>query len=257
MINIRFLGTGGLGGARGRKRLSKDYRRFPTLLVNERFMIDPSEDIFEFEESFMLDGLTKDARDIFITSSALDHLSVSAVERLASKGRLRVFGSEVVCREISQLSGVEAVELKPFGLIRLGELSVLPLPAIFKTEMRGEVALNFLFECEGKTFFYGLDGAWIHPDALPFLKETAPDVFILDCAGGLLPYSSECVIHNNLDMVRAVIEILKSAGAVKDGARFILSHLPADKRAATHDELTEAARELGVRMAYDGYFLGI
>ena len=237
MINIRFLGTGGLGGARGRKKLSKDYRRFPTLLVNERFMIDPSEDIFEFEESFMLDGLTKDARDILITSSALDHLSVSTIERLASKGRLRVFGSEVVCHEISQLAGVEAVELKPFGLIRLGELSVLPLPAIFKTEIRGEVALNFLFECEGKTFFYGLDGAWIHPDALPFLKE--------------------CVIHNNLDMVRAVMEILKSAGAVNDGARFILSHLPADKRAATHDELTEAARELGVRIAYDGYFLGI
>ena len=257
MINIRFLGTGGLGGTRGRKKLSKDYRRFSTLLVNEKFMIDPSEDIFEFEASFMLEGLTKDARDIFITSTALDHLSVSTVERLASKGRLRVFGTADVCREISQLTNVEVVELKPFGLIRLGEFSILPLPAIFKTETSCEVALNFIIECEGKTFFYGLDGAWIHPQALPFLKGATPDVFILDCAGGLLPYSSECVIHNNLDMVRNVMEILKSAGAVKEGARFILSHLPTDKRAATHEELTEAARELGVRIAYDGYFLGI
>ena len=88
MINLRFLGTGGLGGARTRKRLSKDYRRFPTLLVNERYLIDPSEDVFEFEESFMLDDLTKNARDVFITSSALDHFSVSAVERLASRGRV-------------------------------------------------------------------------------------------------------------------------------------------------------------------------
>ena len=257
MIDIRFLGTGGLGGARSRKRLSKDYRRFPTLLVNERYMIDPSEDIFEFEESFMLEGLTRNARDVFITSTALDHLSVSTIERLAAKGRLRVFGSHSVCRELSAIGNVETVELIPFGLIRLGELSVLPLPAILKTENRGECALNFLIECEGKTFFYGLDGAWVHPEALPFLREAMPDVFILDCAAGNTPYSKECVNHNNFAMIASITELLRAAGAVKEGARFILSHLPADKRAATHDELCEAARELCVRIAYDGYFLGI
>ena len=257
MINLRFLGTGGLGGARTRKRLSKDYRRFPTLLVNERYLIDPSEDVFEFEESFMLDDLTKNARDIFITSSALDHFSVSAVERLASRGRVRVFASQRVLCELSGIAGIETVELCPYGPIRIGELSVLPLPACFGTDNRAEIALNLLIESEGKTFFYGVDGAWIHHGALPFLKEAMPDVFILDCAAGMQPYSHECTCHNNLSMIASIMEMLRAAGAVKEGARFILSHLPADKRAATHDEIAEAAQAIGAKAAYDGYFLGI
>ena len=257
MIDLRFLGTGGLGAARSRKRLSKDYRRFPTLLVNERIMIDPSEDIFEFEESFMLDGLSRNARDVFITSTALDHLSVMAIERLAATGALRVFGSSFVCRELSSVAGVETVELSPLSLIRLGETSILPLPAIYKTETRGECALNYLMEHGGKTFFYGVDGAWLHPEALPLLREATPDAFILDCALGDTPYSPDCVNHNNLSMIYSMIEVLRASGAVKDGARFILSHIPTDKRSATHDALCETVRGSGIKIAYDGYFLSI
>ena len=205
----------------------------------------------------MLDGLTRGVKDVFISSTALDHFSPSAVERLAARGKIRVFGSSEVCREISSLENAEVYELQPFSPIRTGELSILPLPAIFRTDNRGECAFNFLVECEGRTFFYGIDGAWIHPETLPFLKGAMPDAFILDCAVGDLSYCPECSFHNNFEMVRSIIQLLRASGAVKDGARFILSHLPTDKRASAHDELSAIASELGARVAYDGYFLGI
>ena len=145
----------------------------------------------------------------------------------------------------------------PLTLVRLGDVSVIPLPAIHKTEKQGETALNFLIESEGKTLFYGVDGAWIHPDALPLLKESKPDVFILDCALGTMPLSDECVNHNNLSMIYSIIEILKASCAARDGAKFILSHVSTDKNSATHDELAEKVRADGIRVAYDGYFLGI
>ena len=43
MIELRFLGTGSLGDKRPKNKLSKDYRRFPTLLIGSQVLIDPSE----------------------------------------------------------------------------------------------------------------------------------------------------------------------------------------------------------------------
>ena len=90
MINIRFLGTGSLGSVRPKNKLSKEYRRFSTLLIDERIIIDPSEDIFELEESFMLSGLYRGVDSVLITHSHLDHFSISAIERLASHGEISV-----------------------------------------------------------------------------------------------------------------------------------------------------------------------
>ncbi len=257
MINLRFPGTGGLGTARSRRRLSKDYRRFPALLINEKILIDPSEDIFEFEESFMLSGIFKDVRDILITNSALDHLSICCIERIAAKSPIRVYATEHLRDEISSIPNVEFITISPFGLIKVEGCSILPLPANMRTEILGEIALNFLVEYEGKTFFYGLDGAWLHPDAFHVLKEVKLDAVILECALGTQPYSKECVGHNNLAMAMAVKDILISAGIASANTKFILSHLPTGKSGSVHDELCDAVKDTPFKIAYDGYYLGI
>ncbi len=257
MINLRFLGTGGLGAARSRKKLSKDYRRFPTLLIDEKIIIDPSEDMFEFEESFMLGGIFRGAHDVFITSSQLDHLSVTAIEKLAAHGGVRVFGNAAVTSELASSNGVETVTLAPFGLIKFGEYAILPLPANVRTDTTAETALNFLIEKGDKTFFYGIDGAFINHNAWQVLKEATLNAVILDCAAGDAPYSASCVSHNNLAMATAVKDILTSEGAATDSTKFVLSHLPTRKTGSLHDELCEKAGEIGFKVAYDGYFIGI
>lgn len=259
MIKLQFLGTGGLGSARIRNKLSREYRRFSTLLIDERIIIDPSEDIFEFEESFMLSGMLREIREAFITHSHLDHFSVSAIERLASltSKRLRVFAEEALREDIESISGLEFVPISPLSLIRLEGYNVLPLPANHSTDLPSEVALNFLIEKEGKTLLYGIDGAFINPEAWRVLNELHLDAVILDCALADAPYSAESVNHNNLAMAATVKEIMTARGTADEGTKFILSHIPTNKKRLMHDELTEAAKEFSFKVAYDGYFIGI
>lgn len=257
MISLRFFGTGGLGAARIRNKLSKDYRRFSTLLIDEKIIIDPSEDIFEFVESFMLSGILDDVKDVFITHSHLDSFSVSAIEELAKRGRIKVYASKSIGGELSSIENVDFIEINPFSLQKIDGYSVLALPANHATDIPDEAPLNFLIEAQGKTIFYGIDGAFLHAGAFRVLKEIKLDVAILDFALGLSDYSNESANHNNLKSVLTVRDILTSSGIASDSTKFILSHIPSGKKNPTHDEICEALSEFSLTAAYDGYFLGV
>ncbi len=256
MISLRFLGTGGLG-ARPRNKLLRDYRRFSSLLIDDNIIIDPSEDIFEFEESFMLSGMTKEITDVFITHSHIDHFSVVAVERLSKEKRIRVYATEALKNELLVLNNIEFTEIKPLSLIRLGKYNILPLSSNHTTDIKDEIALNFLLESEGKTVFYGLDGAMINPEAWEILKEVKLDAAILECALASSPYSSLSVNHNNFSSVNIIKDIFLSSGVADEDTKFILSHIPTSKKRSVHEELSEAANGTPFKIAYDGYFLGI
>ncbi len=257
MINLRFFGTGGIGSARPKNKLSKDYRRFSTLLIDEKIIIDPSEDIFEFVESFMLSGILDEVKDVFITHSHPDHFSLSAIEGLAKKCSLRVYASEALETEISGVRNVEYVKLIPFGLVKIGKYSILPLPSNHKTDIPNETPLNFIIECDDKTLLYALDGAFIDADAWQVLKEVKLDVAVLDFGAGISDYSSACVLHNNIQTVTAMREIFISSGVASESTKFILSHIPSGKKSPTHEEITSTIADTPFKLAYDGYFLGV
>ena len=257
MISLRFFGTGGLGAARIRNKLSKDYRRFSTLLIDEKILIDPSEDIFEFVETFMLSGILDEVNDVFITHSHLDSFSASAIETLAKKTKIKAYASKTLKEEISSIENVEFIEINPFSLQKIGSFSVLALPSNHATDVPCEAALNFLIEAQGKSIFYGIDGAFIDADAFRVLKEIKLDVAILDFALGLSGYSTESANHNNLSSALTVRDIFLASGVASDSTKFILSHIPSGKKNPTHDEICEALSELPFTPAYDGYFLGV
>jgi len=257
LISLRFFGTGGLGAARIRNKLSKDYRRFSTLLIDEKIIIDPSEDIFEFVETFMLSGILDNVKDVFITHSHLDSFSLSALEGLARYSKIRVYATKAMQDEISSIRNLEFIEIKPFSLYKIDGYSVLALPANHATDNPDEIPLNFLIEAKGKTVLYGIDGAFLDAAAFRVLKEIKLDVAILDFALGLSDYSSESANHNNLKSVLTVKDILTSSGIANESTKFILSHIPSGKKNPTHDEICEALSELSLTVAYDGYFLGI
>ena len=257
MISLRFFGTGALDSFRIKNRLSKEYRRFSTLLIDEKIIIDPSEDIFEFIESFMLQGILDEVRDVFITHSHIDHFSISALERLASDKRIRVYASSAMKDEILTIKNVDYIEIYPFALQKAGKYTVLPLPANHKTDILTETTLNFLIECDKKKLFYGLDGAFVNPSAMEILDKVTLDAVILDCALGNDVYSAKSANHNNLDMVRVIYDIFVASGTANDNTKFILSHIPALKKRFMHEEMCEATMDSPFKIAYDGYFLGI
>ncbi len=256
MINIRFLGTGSLGSVRPKNKLSKEYRRFSTLLIDERIIIDPSEDIFELEESFMLSGLYRGVDSVLITHSHLDHFSISAIEQLASHGEISVYATEAICEALSGIPRVNARIIYPFSRFFVGKFEIIALPSNHITENPAETALNFLLRAE-KTVFYGLDGSFINPSAFEILKEIKLDLCILECALGLSQASPSLVYHNNLDTVLRTKQVLISAGCADDSTKFVISHIPTAKRKNIHEELTLAIGDEPIRIAYDGYYIGI
>ena len=257
MISLRFFGTGALDSFRIKNKLSKEYRRFSTLLIDEKIIIDPSEDIFEFIESFSLQGILDDVKDVFITHSHIDHFSISAIERLASDSPIRVFASAAMKDEILSIKNVEYIELYPFALQKIGKYAVLPLPANHKTDIPTETTLNYVIECDEKKIFYGLDGAFVNPSAMEILGQITLDAIVLDCALGTDEYSAKSANHNNLDMVRTIYDIFVSSGTANDSTKFILSHIPALKKRFMHEEMCEATLDSPFKIAYDGYFVGI
>ena len=254
-MNLRFIGTGSLGSFRIRNKLSRDYRRFSTLLIDEVLLIDPSEDIFEFEESFMLSGIYSGVEAVLITHSHLDHLSISALERLAAKRPITVYCDTAIAHMLLDVKNVSVSQIHPFLGFRIGEYEILPIPANHKTDIPKEIPYNFVIRRD-KTIFYGLDGAWITPDALGILEELKPNAYVLECAN-TGDYSRECVLHNNLDMVFAIKSIVESAKAHSENSKFIISHIPTGKKHPTHEMLSLKTAEQGVRVAYDGYYLAI
>ncbi len=257
MINLRFFGTGGLDSIRVKNKLSKEYRRFSTLLIDEKIIIDPSEDIFEFVENFMLQGMLDSVADVFITHSHLDHFSLTAIERLATEKKIRVYASSAMKNELLSIENIDYVEISPFAIQRIGKYTVLPLPANHRTDIPFETTLNYLIECDGKRLFYGLDGAFINAAAMEILREVTLDAVILDCALGNEPYSDKSVNHNNLDMVRIIYDVFMASGTANENTKFILSHIPTQKKRFIHDEMCEATADSPFKVAYDGYFLGI
>ena len=257
MISLRFFGTGALDSFRIKNKLSKEYRRFSTLLIDEKLIIDPSEDIFEFIETFMLQGILDDVNDVFITHSHIDHFSITAIERLASNKRIRVYASSAMKDEILSIKNVDYIEIYPFAIQKIGKYTVLPLPANHKTDIPYETTLNYLIECDEKKLFYGLDGAFVNPSAMEILGQITLDAVVLDCALGTDGYSAKSANHNNLDMVRTIYDIFVSSGTANDSTKFILSHIPALKKRFMHEEMCEATLDSPFKVAYDGYFVGI
>ena len=254
MIDLKFLGTGGIGSVRPRNKLSRDYRRFATLLINEAILIDPSEDIFEFESTFMLPGLASGAKDVFITHSHIDRFSPLAIEKLARGGGVRVYASPTVIGEIGAIRGIEAIPIEPFGLVRVGAHTVVALPANHSTEISSETAYNYLIDSDGTTVFYALDGAWIPSDSFKVLKEAKLSAIVFDFGAADSPFGEECACHNNLEMVKNMIKMLESCGACSEKTKIFLSNVPMGRKHPNHEQLSEIISQTPYKLAYDGYF---
>lgn len=259
MIELKFLGTGALGTARVKNKLSKDYRRFSTLLINDDLIIDPSEDVFEFSETFQIRDICDGVETVLITSSEPDKLSITALERLASKKQIYACASKAVSPLISDVNGVSALTVDPFTIIEAKKYRIVPLPANHVTDNRGEITYSYLITCEDKNILYSPGAAFIHPVAWQFLCEMKLDAIIMDCALGNLPYSEKCVSFNNLSLASAVKDIMISSGVAKEGAKFILTNMPTGRKLPAHEQIVQAieAEGLPFKVAYDGYFTHI
>lgn len=255
-MKIRLLGTG-YGECKTRKRNSMDFRRSGGALVDEKILIDAPIDIFDVADELGFADMFSEVTDVVISHSHPSHFSVEALLRLSERRKIRVYATDVVLKLIPDTDKIEKIKLYvSFPAVIDGKYTLYSLPANHSTEISGEVCMNFVISSD-KALLYALDGGGIGYRAWSILSSLKINTCILDCALADSDATYALTYHNNLDSARLTKDILIGSGICEPNAKFVLSHIPTDKKRSIHCELTEKATEVGMTVAYDGYFWSV
>lgn len=219
-MKITFLGTGAADWRAADHKDMEGYRRNASVLIDDVLLIDPGPDVPDALASF-----GKDAKSICYILNTHRHKDHYARATFA------------------HLQGAAFYPMKPGDAAQLGKYRIRAFAANHGT-MRG--AVHFLITDGEKTFFYGLDGAWLLCDEVAAIQETKPDLVVLDGTVGEQVGDYRVFEHNDLAMVR----LLKVALA-PHARRFCISHM-SRKLHKPHAELAADMAKDGIEVAFDG-----
>ena len=254
-MNIRILGTG-YSECKVKNKISKDFRKRGGVVIDDRILIDAPADVIEAADELGFSDVFKTVSVILISHSHEGHFSPEVILKLARKRKIRVLASRSVLLKIPTSENIELIEIAPYMQFTIGDYNVAVLPSNHKTDDYKEDCFNFLFT-GARNFFYALDGGFINERAWRILKQVSIDVIIADAALENAEPCEDNLYHNDIYTLKRMKAIFSTHGVVTEKTKFILSHLPSDKRRAVHDELTPIAEENGMILAYDGYFTRI
>lgn len=252
-MRMRFAGTG-YGVCKVKKKLSPDFRRHPTVLIDETLILDPTEDWVDFMGYYSLESEWNTVRDVLLTHSHPSHFSPQTILDIAARHPVDVYASPAVLTLLPEDPGIRPHPMTPFSALETTSgYRLIALPAPHMTENPDEVCLNFLIQRD-KTVFYGVDGGLPRQEVYALLKELPPDAVVIDCALGVAAPSGAWFSHNAFDSALLLREIMTADGLLGERAKFILTHIPTDKKESIHEQLCALAAPHGMTVAYDGYF---
>lgn len=162
-----------------------------------------------------------------------------------------------VTREARTVIGYHVVE--PGRTYPIGDTTVTPVHgnhSIDKSDhmILQDLCLNYVFERDGKTIFYGLDSSYTLPLTFEFLRRYRIDVAVLDATFGRREIDAVKSGHHNFPMLMETIAEFRAAGIFHDRTTILGSHL-ALAYAEPYDDLKDEARKAGFTLAYDGMTL--
>ena len=253
-MKVRMLGTG-YGECKIKKKSVMDYRRSGGVLIDDKILIDSPADIFTVAEDLGFSDLFDKVTDVVISHSHPGHFSNEAISVLA-KNPIRVYATGKVLDLIPDSDKITKVKLSTSAPVEIEDYLLYSLPANHSTDIKGETALNFVI-ARDKALLYAMDGGGMHFNAWKILTQLKIDAVIAECALELSKTAFASTYHNNLSAVEALRDILVSGKISDEGVRFVLSHIPTDRKRSIHSELSDAARAIGMSVAYDGYFFSI
>ena len=254
-MKIRMLGTG-YGECKIKKKTSKDFRRCGGVLVDEKILIDAPEDIFEVAEDLGFSDMFDKVTDVIISHSHPSHFSAETVSKLSRKNKLCVYATGKVLDLIPDGSNIEKIKLSTSAPTQLGEYTLYSVQANHATDIKGEMCLNFVLSRD-KTVFYAVDGGGISFAAWKTLSQLKIDAVIAECALEIAETSYASTFHNNALSAKMLRDILVSGEICSPSSKFVLTHIPTDKKRSVHDELASAVRAYGMSVAYDGYYFSV
>ena len=254
-MKIRMLGTG-YGECKLKKRTSKEYRGRGGVIVDDTLLIDAPSDLLSVADELAMSDMLKTVTDIIISHSHEGHFCPEVIDKMAKKRKIRVYGSREVLVQLSDNPNIIKYEIGVFMQFAVGSYYIATLPSNHSTANLSEECFNFLITGD-RCLLYALDGGWINGRAWNVLKLVKLDAVICDAALEMEEASEKNLYHNDLGTLARIKSIYEQNGVTNEKTRFILSHIPTDKRREIHEELTPVAAKMGMTVAYDGYFARI
>lgn len=254
-MRIRMLGTGH-GECKVRKKAVKDYRRRGGVLIDDKILIDAPADIFDVAEELGFSDMFSCVEYVIISHSHPAHFSAEAIVRLAKGKSVSVFATGKVLELIPDIPNITKIKLTTTAPAEFSGYTLYSLAANHASDIRGEMCLNFLLSRD-KALLYALDGGGLSFSAWKTLSGLHIDAVITECALENSPSCFASIYHNNVSAVKTMRDILVNSGISGAGVKFVLTHIPSDRKRSVHDELSSAVSGLGMSVAYDGYFFSV
>lgn len=250
MSKMIFLGTGAADWDINCR--NGFFRRNSAALINGNLMLDCGAHIFDFAECEHNPELYDNVADILITHSHSDHVCRESIIKIAQKQKIRVGCSEKVRNLIGEAENIEYTAFEPFKEYSVGEYKVIPLLANHHIVIDAtDAAYHYIVTTpDGKTVFYGLDGAWFLRPSWEVMKQYKFDVMVLDCTVGDME-DWRIFEHNTIPMLRMMIKEIQNVNMLNENGKVIASHM-ARTLHSSHVETAGILKELGLETAYDG-----
>lgn len=254
-MRVRMLGTGH-GECKVRKKTVKDYRRLGGVLIDDKILFDAPRDIFDVAEELGFSDMFSGVEYVIISHSHTAHFSAETIVKLANGKPISVFATGKVLELIPDLPGITKIKLTTTAPVEFSGYTLYSLAANHASDIKGEMCLNFVLSRD-KSLLYALDGGGLSFSAWKTLSNLHIDAVITECALENSPSCFASVYHNNASAVKTVRDILVNSGISSPGVKFVLTHIPTDRKRSVHDELSSAVSGSGMSVAYDGYFFSV
>lgn len=263
-MKILFLGTGAADYKIDQRVPGEEFRRYSSALITtdngEKLLIDPGPHIFDYTEMNdcpdLFDGLT----GIIVTHSHPDHFSPKNAVKLLEKYDADIYGDDAVLRKFireNEKSGCTFNVSEKFHIIRkaekvnIGGFIVMAVRSNHATGDPQEVTLNYCVFADGRSLFYGLDGAWMLKETYRLIREICFDTMVLEITVGDSPDDFRIFEHNNIAMAVMMKNMFLKNGVADAHTHFIGSHL-ARTLHRSHAEVAATLKQYDIDVAFDG-----
>lgn len=270
-MELYFLGTGASDfGPRLWTDLAdkydKDVRRSNAVLIDGQLLIDCGDWILNELEISGTD--VSGIRQVLVSHSHHDHFRPDHLCAMALKAGhpLDIYANAAALDKLkAQSEGLAGAELLVPHLIEANEgpavlsfddCTVTALRSNHQTDVPGEQTLHFLVEKDGKTVFYGTDGAWLPTATGKYLYGKKLDCYLFDATCAEHENEYRIFEHNTLPMIRMMVSVMRTQSVFADDAKLVLVHL-APSLHKSHAETEVIAAKDGLLVAYDGMSLHI
>lgn len=272
-MKIKFLGTAAYEGVpalfcecevcrKSKLAGGRNLRSRSQALVNDELLLDFPPDTVWHSQRYGMDWSKID--DCLITHSHSDHLYPQDISMLSpwyshGHGAFRIYCGEAGCKDIADAASEENVGEDMLKIIPVtplqeftacnGKYRVLPLPA---DHSESTSPVIYAIERSGKRMLYAHDSGMFPEEAWRGLKNFGKLALVsIDCTGCLALGGDWERGHMSVGTNLRAIERMKREGIADETTVFVLNHF-SHNGGQTYDELSNAVKDKGLIVSYDG-----